>query len=190
MSISAVLLAGGESRRMGRDKATVEWRGRPLWEWQIEKLRALRPEKIFLSARSDLPWRPADVDLLLDALPSRGPLSGLAAALGATETDYLLALAVDMPFMTTEHLDFLRGLATQGIGVVPMIDGKAEPLCAIYPKETRAVFLEALQSDNSSLQPIVAKLVVLNLLRPMPVSESSRDLYKSINEPRDVTSEF
>src|SRR3982074_1803993 len=100
MRISAVLLAGGESRRMGCDKATLYWRGRPLWEWQIEKLRALRPETILLSARSDVAWRPADVELVLDAPPSRGPLSGLAAVLNSIETEHLIALAVDMPFIT------------------------------------------------------------------------------------------
>jgi len=186
MRITAVLLAGGKSRRMGRDKATIEWRGRPLWEWQIEKLRALRAEKIFLSMQSDVLWRPADVELLPDVPPSRGPLSGLAAALASTEADHLLALAVDMPFMSTEHLRLLCGLADNGMGVIPMIDGRAEPLSAIYPKEARAVFVEALQSDNLSLQPIVASLVASNMLRVMPVSGLACRLYKSVNEPRDV----
>ena len=185
MSISAVLLAGGESRRMGRDKATLPWRGRPLWEWQIKKLRALRPQKILLSARSDVPWRPADVELLRDAPPSRGPLSGLAAALASIETDHLSALAVDMPFMTTENLLTLCSLVTKGIGVIPTIDGKAEPLGAIYPKEAGAVFQEALRGDNFSLQPLARKLIALNMLREMPVSGSACRLYKSVNEPRD-----
>ena len=186
MSFSAVLLAGGESRRMGRDKATLEWRGRPLWEWQMEKLRALKPEKILLSARSDVAWRPADVELILDVPPSRGPLSGLAAALGAIATDHLLALAVDMPFMTTENLQLLYGLAANGTGVIPVLDEKAEPLAAIYPKEAGTVFMEALQSENFSLQPIVRELINLNLLKEMPVSGPARSFYKNINEPRDV----
>jgi molybdenum cofactor guanylyltransferase len=185
MSFSAVLLAGGESRRMGRDKATLPWRGRPLWEWQIEKLRALRPEKILLSARSDVPWRPVDAELLRDAPPSRGPLSGLAAALAAIKTDHLITLAVDMPFMTTENLLTLCNLAAKGIGVIPTIDGKAEPLGAIYPKKAGAVFQEALRGDNFSLQPLVRKLIALNMLREMPVSGSARRLYKSVNELRD-----
>ena len=185
MSISAVLLAGGESRRMGRDKATLHWRGRPLWEWQIEKLRALRPEKILLSARSDVPWRPVDVELLRDAPPSRGPLSGLGAALFSIETDHLLALAVDMPFMTTENLLTLCSLATEGMGVVPMIDGKAEPLCAIYPKEARTSVAQALDGNDFSLQPVVKKMVALNMLRVIPVSGPARDFYKSVNELRD-----
>ena len=80
------------------------------------------------------------------------------------ETDHLIALAIDMPFMTTEHLRLLCGLVTEKIGVVPTIDGNAEPLGAIYPKEARVVFLEALQSNNFSLQPIVRKLIALNML--------------------------
>ena len=186
MSLSAVLLAGGESRRMGSDKATLEWRGHPLWEWQIEKLRALRPEKIFVSARGKVPWCPADAALILDTPPSRGPLSGLAAALAATKTDYLLALAVDMPFMTTEQLRLLCNLVTTEAGVIPMMDGNAEPLAAIYPKKARAMFLDALQGENFSLQPIVRKLIDLNLLREMPITGPAREFYKNINEPRDV----
>jgi molybdopterin-guanine dinucleotide biosynthesis protein A len=186
MSISAVLLAGGESRRMGRDKANLLWRGRPLWEWQIEKLRALRPLKVLLSIRTDPEWRPADVEVIVDLPPSRGPLSGLAAALAATDANHLLALAIDMPFMTTEHLRYLSDLAAGGIGVVPVIDGKAEPLCAIYPREAQAIFVEAVQGDNFSLQPIVRKLIGAGNMRPIPVPGSKRDLYKNINEPRDL----
>src|SRR5262249_31891495 len=81
MTFSAVLLAGGESRRMGRDKATILFRGKPLWEVQLEKLKKLAPKEIFVSARVDPPWRPNDVLFVADVPPSRGPLSGLAASL-------------------------------------------------------------------------------------------------------------
>jgi molybdenum cofactor guanylyltransferase len=186
MSLSAVLFAGGESRRMGRDKATIEWRGRPLWNWQMETLRALSPDKIFLSARADVSWRPADVELIVDLPPSRGPLSGLAAALEAIETNHLLALAIDMPFMAPGHLQHLCDLAAIGKGIIPIIDEKAEPLCAIYPKEARSVFLEALQGTDLSLQPIVRKLIVLDRLREMPVSGPEQKFYQNINQPGDL----
>jgi len=186
MAVTAVLLAGGESRRMGRDKATLQWRGRPLWERQIEKLRALRPEKILVSARSNLPWRPADVELILDAPPSRGPLSGLAAALACTETEHLLALAVDMPFMTVSQLRDLCELATNGTGVIPVVEARPEPIAAVYPREARERFLEALHGTGFSLQPIVEKLIALGMLRLARISGSARDLYKSINEPGDL----
>ena len=101
------------------------------------------------------------------------------------ETDHLLALAIDLPFMTTEHLRHLCSLTTNGSGVVPLIEGNAEPLAAIYPKEARAVFCEALQGDNFSLQPIVRKLVARNMLLEIPISGPAREFYRNINAPQD-----
>src|SRR6478735_4246071 len=94
MTLTAVLLAGGESRRMGRDKAMVELGGEPLWQRQLRVLRGLKPEAIFISARSKPDWLPAETDLLLDDPPARGPVGGLARALGAMTTTHLVALAV------------------------------------------------------------------------------------------------
>src|SRR5436190_7311119 len=77
MNISGVLLAGGESRRMGKDKATVLFRGKPLWEIQLGLLRKLEPAEIFISARTDPSWRPAAVQFVADAPPSRGRSAAL-----------------------------------------------------------------------------------------------------------------
>ena len=93
MSLSAVLLAGGKSHRMGQDKATILFRGAPLWQHQLDLLRKLEPGKIFVSARTDPAWRAMDVEFVPDAQPSRGPLSGIAAALSRIKADHLLARA-------------------------------------------------------------------------------------------------
>src|SRR6266446_9060864 len=135
MNINAVLLAGGESRRMRKDKATLLFRGRPLWQIQLELLRELEPVELFISARTDPIWRPADAEFVADDLPSRGPLSGLAASLAQMRTKHLLALAIDMPFMTQKYLKFLCGQIEPGRGVLPKIGNRAEPLVAIYPRE-------------------------------------------------------
>src|SRR4029078_11881654 len=89
--VSAVLLAGGESRRMGTDKATFLFRGKPLWQVQLETLRRLRPEEIFVSARTDPSWRPAYVQFIADIQPSCGPLSGLAPSLQKMHTGHRVA---------------------------------------------------------------------------------------------------
>src|SRR4030095_3177824 len=119
MNISAVLLAGGEARRMGKDKATLLVHEKPLWQIQLDLLRKLEPTEIFVSARTDPPWRPANVLLAADDPPSRGPLSGLAAALARMRAKHLLALAIDMPFMTEKYLKFLCGQIEPGRGVLP-----------------------------------------------------------------------
>src|SRR2546423_3825566 len=137
MSISAVLLAGGESRRMGENKATFLFRNVPLWQIQLDLLRKLQPDALFISGRTDPPWRPAEVQFVPDNGASHGPLSGIAATLSQTTADHLLALAIDMPFMTERYLRGLCQRLVSNRGIVPMIGNRAEPLSAIYPRESR-----------------------------------------------------
>jgi molybdenum cofactor guanylyltransferase len=183
MTFSALLLAGGESRRMGRDKATMEFRGRPLWERQLELLRALAPEKTFVSARTKPAWLPDDVELLLDDPPSRGPLSGLVKALAAIETTHLIVLAVDMPFLTASELGRLLEMATEGRGVAPIFRERVEPLAAVYPAEAFEDFRDALAGNYFSLQIVVRKLAEIEKIRLAAVHDPS--LYRSVNEPGD-----
>jgi molybdenum cofactor guanylyltransferase len=185
-TLSAVLLAGGESRRMGTDKATIEFEGRPLWERQLEVLRVLGPASIFVSARTRPSWLPADVELILDDQPSCGPLSGLTKAMAAMRTTHLIALAIDMPFMTAEQLRVLCSLAGESCGVVPMIGQRAEPLAAIYPAEAAADFVAALGGPDFSLQLIVRKLAVDQKVRLFPVPVEQGHFYLNVNEPGDV----
>ena len=119
MNISAVLLAGGESRRMGEDKATLLFRGKPLWQIHLELLRKLDPAEIFVSARTDPAWRPDDVQFVADDSPSRGPLSGLAASLNLMRGTHLLALAIDMPFMSESYVRSLCLEIEPRRGVLP-----------------------------------------------------------------------
>jgi len=185
LSLTAVLLAGGESRRMGRDKATIELRGQPLWRRQLEVLREVGPEKIFVSARTKPSWLPRDAELLLDDPPSRGPLSGLTKASTAMRTSHLLALAVDMPFMRSEQLAVLCELAAEGRGVVPVIRERAEPLAAIYPAEAAVDFATALGGTDFSLRRIIQKLAADKKVTLFAVPTEDEHLYRSVNEPDD-----
>ena len=186
MNISAVLLAGGESRRMRKDKATLLFRGTPLWQIQLELLRHLEPAEIFISARTDPIWRPADVEFVADDLPSRGPLSGLAASLAQTRTKHLLTLAIDMPFMTQKYLRFLCGEIEPGRGVLPKIDNRAEPLAAIYPREVDIDFSSALSGADFSLQTLTSRLVEAEKLRTISVPDEAKKFFLNLNNPADL----
>jgi len=188
MNITAVLLAGGESRRMGKDKATILLRGKPLWQIQLELLRRLNPAKIFVSGRTDPAWRPAGVQFVADDPPSRGPLSGLATSLAKMNIAHLLALAVDMPFMTEQYLKFLCAQIKPGVGVLPKIDTRAEPLAAIYPREADTDFRSALASADFSLQSVVRRLVENGKLREVRVKEQEKKVFLNVNEPADLQS--
>lgn len=186
MTFSAVLLVGGESRRMGREKATIVFGGSPLWQRQLKILRDLDPGRIFVSSRIRPAWLPPDAETVLDETPSRGPMSGLTAALMRMEATHLIVLAVDMPFMTSAEMQILLGLAVVGRGVVPVINDRAEPLAAVYPREVAADFATALAGDSFSLQPLIQKLERADKIRFVTVAREKRHLYRSVNTPEDL----
>ena len=184
--LTAVLLAGGESRRMGRDKATLLFHGKPLWQIQLETLRRLKPAEILVSARTEPVWRPIDVQFVADHAPSRGPLSGIAASLAQMHSAHLFALAIDMPLMSEQYIKFLCDQIGPGTGVVPTIDRRAEPLAAIYPREADTDFRTALAGTDFSLQSVVRCLVESGKLREVRVKEQETKLFLNVNELSDV----
>jgi molybdenum cofactor guanylyltransferase len=185
---TAVLLTGGESRRVGTDKAMLLFRGKPLWQIQLETLRKLEPEEIFVSARIDPSWRPDDVRFVADIPPSCGPLSGLAASLDQMRTTHLLALAIDMPWMTNKYLEFLCTQIVPGRGVVPQIGDRAEPLAAIYPREAATEFHNALIGPDFSLQSVLRDLVASGKLSEQPVTEAHKKLFRNANVASELRS--
>jgi molybdopterin-guanine dinucleotide biosynthesis protein A len=186
VKIAAVLLAGGESRRMGLDKATLLFGNKPLWENQLELLRKLQSDEIFISARTDPAWRPTDTRFVADAEPSRGPLSGLAAALKQMRCSHLLALAIDMPFMSEQCLRKMCRQIEPSCGVLPMIGDRAEPLSAVYPAEVSSDFDLALKGRDFSLQTLTKKLVLEKRLRIYCVAKDEQDFYRNLNRQADL----
>jgi molybdopterin-guanine dinucleotide biosynthesis protein A len=185
MTLSAVLLAGGLSRRMGVDKATLLVAGEPLWQRQLRMIKAMDPAALWVSVRGELSF-PPEIEVVVDKTPSRGPLSGVAAALSRLQTSHLLVLAVDLPQMTTEHLRQLWGLSRPGTGVIPLNGGYFEPLCAIYPAEAAVVAEARLNSPDASLQAFAATLRHLSQVRAYELTPEEKPLYLNMNTPSDI----
>jgi molybdenum cofactor guanylyltransferase len=186
MIISAVLLAGGQARRMRKDKAMLFFRGKPLWQTQLNLLRRLDPQEIFVSAQAEPAWRPPDVRFVPDDPPSRGPLSGLAASLVLMRGTHLLGLAIDMPLMEEKLLRSLCDEIEPRLGVLPMIGDRAEPLAAIYPAEARTELLATLAGPDYSLQRVTRKLIRAGKLKVIDVAKEEEVFFHNLNEPADV----
>ena len=92
MRCSALILAGGKSRRMGRDKARLELAGRPLLARQIELARELRADKIFISGRAGADYAAFGCEVLFDFYPEAGPLAGVERGLATATAPFLLVL--------------------------------------------------------------------------------------------------
>jgi molybdopterin-guanine dinucleotide biosynthesis protein A len=184
MTLAAVLLAGGESRRMGRDKATLMIDGIPLWQRQIGVLRQLSAV-LFVSARERPAWLPVDARFIADAPPARGPLGGVAATLAVMPCTHLLALAVDMPAMSAAHLATLWRAALPGSGVLPWLSDRAEPLPAIYPVEAQSIAAELLEGGDVSLNTFAQALLAAGRMTKQTIARQDANLYANLNSPAD-----
>jgi molybdopterin-guanine dinucleotide biosynthesis protein A len=185
MNLAAVLLAGGESRRMGRDKAMLMIDGVPLWRRQIGVLRELSPAGLFVSGRAAPGWLPDDAVFIADPLPACGPLGGLAATLAAMDATHLVALAVDMPMMTATHLAMLWSVASRGCGVLPWIGDCPEPLPAIYPVEALAHMAGVRAGEDVSLRALTRALVAAGRMKKQAIPLQDASLYANCNSPAD-----
>ena len=184
---TAVLLAGGKSTRMGRDKAGVPVGGQPLWQRQLTTLRAVQPHELFISGKSDGPYAGAGVEIVADNFPGLGPLAGLEAALRRASHPLVLVLAIDLPAMTT---DFLSGLvhaaANSATGCVPRDDRWFEPLAAVYPRACLTLAEACLRDADHSMQRFVRLAAEQGFMRVCELMDSERALFKNLNEPGDL----
>jgi molybdopterin-guanine dinucleotide biosynthesis protein A len=143
------VLTGGASRRMGRDKARLPWRGVTLVEWIASQVS----EAVGSATLVGAPGRYTDLGLpgIHEDYSGSGPLSGIEAALRHSPFALNLIVACDMPFLTAE---FLRGLAeaavVAGADVCATVNagGEPEPLCAVYHRRTLREVRRALEEGR------------------------------------------
>jgi molybdenum cofactor guanylyltransferase len=186
-SFSAVLLAGGQSTRMGRDKALVPAPGSDLllWQHQLRTLETLQPEEIFWSgiARPDLP---TNLRIVPDEIKNAGPLAGISACLNLLQSDLLIVLAIDLPRMKAVFLKNLISASSSTCGVVTQNGDYFEPLAAVYPKDLSALANEQLQSGHHAMQDLIREGVKLGLLKSFPLTEDDFPLFKNVNSAADL----
>ncbi len=115
---SAVILAGGKSRRMGRDKAWIEFEGVPLIVRVLARVRQLADDVVIVT-NTPAPFAPLQVPLVGDEIPDGGPLAGIAAGLNAVKHNHALVVACDMPFLNVELCRYLVSLAADSDLVIP-----------------------------------------------------------------------
>jgi molybdenum cofactor guanylyltransferase len=131
---TAIVLAGGQSRRMGQDKALLPLEGRPLLEHVVDRLRPLFPEILVSAGQTDREPLPG-VRVIPDEAPGHGPLMGIASALAASSHALNFVVACDMPEIDERLVRRLLAAARGHDGAVPLDrEGRFEPLFAVYDR--------------------------------------------------------
>ncbi|MEM6279819.1 MAG: formate dehydrogenase accessory sulfurtransferase FdhD [Verrucomicrobiota bacterium] len=181
----AALLAGGRSSRFGRDKAFVGWRGKPLYEKQLETLRELGPQLVYLAANSEQDFpEMARVRVVTDVQPDLGPIGGLLTVLLQSEANSVLVLGVDLPLMSS---GFLQTLFASGKGRVARTEKFWEPLVGFYPREPMLKLIEeAIASGERKLQRVLDRAEEKGIIEMAPVEDSERVLFTNLNSPGDL----
>jgi len=179
---TAVLLAGGKSSRMGRDKAGLIIDGEPLWRRQLATLEATCASEILISGRAASPYAASRYPIVQDIDPDLGPLGGIVSAFELAKHSLILVLAVDLPRMTAA---FLQSLLPHS-PIVPRRGERFEPLAAVYSRRCLDVFRHRLTQNQLSLQGAIRQLVERGELSVKEVNPAEAPLFDNLNTPEDL----
>jgi molybdopterin-guanine dinucleotide biosynthesis protein A len=182
------VVAGGQSRRMGRDKALLPWQGATLLDHALARLRAACPAVRILSGR-ERRYEDRGVAVDVDAVPEAGPLGAIYTGLLQVGPGVGVFLAVDLPFVPVALLRRLLELAEGNDAVVPLSARGPEPLCAVY----RATCLDPVRrrlhagdrkatSFWKEVRVLQAGVTLLSGLGPVD------GLFRNVNTPGDYES--
>ncbi|PYY10502.1 MAG: hypothetical protein DMG61_21560 [Acidobacteria bacterium] len=171
--LTGFVLAGGVSRRMGRDKAQIPWRGGTLLTHAIEQVEGVAP-KVFVVG--SLGANKLPVPVLADNFSGVGPLAGIQTALSNSSTDWNLVIAVDLPLVMSEVLKWIAGFRT-----------RLQPLCAVYHRGLLPEIDEALARQQSSIHRLLERLSTRIIEEDELIANGfAPETFLNVNTPEDL----
>jgi molybdopterin-guanine dinucleotide biosynthesis protein A len=146
--VACVVLVGGESRRMGEDKASVDLAGKALVERVLDVVRPLFKELYIGAHENGVLGNIYGLPTVIDTLPGRGPALGVCAALEKASVERVFVVSCDLPMLKGEVVEYLASQVDGFDVIVPRIDGRAQTTCAIYSRACLAPLEERLSSNE------------------------------------------
>jgi molybdenum cofactor guanylyltransferase len=199
--VTGIVLAGGKSERMGRDKVWIQVAGKPMIQWVLDAVAGASQHTLIVSRRAG---RLADlgVPVVEDRYPVRGPLTGLHAGLKAAPTDLCLVVACDLPLVRADLLRYLAWATGPAHAAVPYVSEMApprigqrpsargaglQPLCAAYRRACLGP-LEKLLASRTVQAVLLASVVKARIIGPEEwgVMDPTGRSFFNVNYPEDV----
>lgn len=156
LTITGVLLTGGESRRMGTNKALLEFGGRTLIEKNLDVLSQICSE-VLISSRDEELYNGYGYEVVTDAIKGKGPLGGIYTVLQKAQYELLFLAACDMPFLNKDAIRILYKEIGDFDAVVPHVAGRLHPLHALYHKRLALLVEEKIQGDKLRLTDVLSE---------------------------------
>jgi molybdopterin-guanine dinucleotide biosynthesis protein A len=157
-NITAVIMAGGRSSRMGTDKGLVHFKGKEMVRWPIEILEQFF-KNVFIVANNP-GYAKFGLPIYEDLLKDKGPLAGIYTALKLSATPWNFIVACDMPFVNSFVIQRLVDSCNSHDAVVPYYNDRPEPMCACYNKTCIPYIEKQLAAGNNKLQDFLQEIRV------------------------------
>lgn len=194
-TVLGVVLAGGASRRMGFDKRALRLDGRSLVERAADLLGAVCDE-VAISLQPGATWKTGALRVLHDRRAGCGPLAGLEAALVAAaeesagaEPRAVFLLACDLPRVgidAVRHILSAAERAPEAAAVVPIVEHRRQPLCALFRVRALPVVRRQLDGADRSMAALLAAVPVAEVEMGSALPFFRTDLFHNLNRPADL----
>lgn len=187
LEVSGFVLAGGESRRMGRAKDQLAVDHETMLARQVRLLRAVTRSVALLGPNDRLAG--FDVHLIPDRRAGLGPLGGIVTALASSRTEFNLFIGCDMPFVTPRFLEYLCSQATSGEADVTIPEsrgGELHPTCAVYRRRALKAAEASIERGDYSVRSFFPR-VDCRMLRWPEIARAGFGpaIFENINTPED-----
>jgi len=191
-TLAALILAGGKSSRMGRDKGLVLYEGTPMLQ-RVYQVAAACTEQVYVIT----PWAedyenilPEDCQYLVETQPGKGPVNALSEGLAQIAANWILLLACDLPLLDVKimknWINKLPQIPTSTLALVPQRLDIWEPMCAFYRREVNLELDRFLKTGKRSFQELLSSMEV----EALPVDDKTALMLFNCNFPEDLSRNF
>ncbi|WP_167609930.1 molybdenum cofactor guanylyltransferase [Maribellus sediminis] len=183
MQITGTILTGGQSKRMGSDKALLQLEGKTLLKRAVDLCSGLC-EEILISSNNPT-HRIENLRRIEDEVADCGPIGGIYTCLKHSANDWNFVLSVDAPFVQPDFIQFLKNKTDQFDAIVPVHDGKKEPLIAMYHKNALPQIEAQIKAENYKLHFLLQELNT-NFVDATEWLVRYPELFRNLNAPEDL----
>ena len=180
MEATLLVLAGGDSRRMGRPKPWIEVGDTVLLRYVVERLAPAFSEVVVSFGEPEQMEQLVPYRVVFDRKRAAGPLAGLEAGLLAARHEVMFAVACDMPYVTQDVAEMAVAAARNCDAAIPRHDGLFEPVCGAYRKTALPTIVGSLDAGNHVAHDVVEYMDVTWLEDLDPAQ------FESLNTPADL----
>ena len=186
--VTGILLAGGKSRRMGRDKRLLAVGADSLYARSLAALRAVF-HRVLVVVAQDSPAIETDATVLRDLIPGCGSLGGLYTGLKKADTEWVFAVACDMPFLDSETIKHFIVLKDHGDIVMAKLEQGLQPMHALYHRNCLPVMERLLDAKELKIHKLAddpSLHVRLVLPEELYLLDPEARAFYNVNTPDDL----